>query len=122
MGHGITGCRAVPGWAEQVESFRKESMYWHKVWMSQGRPSQGWLYDTMVKRRTQYHYAVRRLKRKADLVRAEKLFVASMESDLNLLKEMKQVKGDKACNNELPGTFAGANGGEIQGCLLYSIQ
>ena len=66
----------------------------------------------MVKKRTQYHYAVRRLKRKADLIRAGKLLVASMESDLNLLKEMKSVKGGKSRSNELPETVDGANGDE----------
>ena len=107
-----SGCKAIPGWTEEVEPFRMESMYWHRVWLAEGRPSHGWLHATMVKKRTQYHYAVRRLKRKADLIRAGKLFVASMESDLHLLKEMKAIKGGNLCQTELPDTVAGANGQE----------
>ena len=107
-----SGCKAIPGWTEEVEPFRMESMYWQRVWLAEGRPSHGWLHATMVKKRTQYHYAVRRLKRKADLIRAGKLFVASMESDLHLLKEMKAIKGGNLCQTELPDTVGGANGQE----------
>ena len=112
VGRSASGCKALPGWTEEVEPFRKESMYWHRVWLAEGRPSHGWLHDTMVKKRLHYHYAVRRLKRKADLIKAGKLFAASVESDLNLLKEMKSVKGGKACQSEVPDTVAGANGEE----------
>ena len=87
-------------------------MYWHRVWLSEGRPNHGPLHDTMVQKRLQYHYAVRRLKRKADLIRAGKLFAASMEGDLHLLKEMKSVKGGKSCHSELPDNVAGGNGEE----------
>ena len=106
------GCKAIPGWTEEVEPFRNESMYWHRVWLTEGRPSNGWLHSTMVKKRTQYHYAVRRLKRKSDLIQAGKLFVASMEGDLHLLKEMKSARGGKGGQSELPETVAGANGQE----------
>ena len=47
----------------------------------------------MVRKRLYYHYYVRKLKRKAELIQAQKLFEASLESDLNLLKEMKAIKG-----------------------------
>ena len=90
-------------------------MYWHRVWLKEGRPSQGWLHSTMVKKvkkRAQYHYAVRRLKRKSDLIKAGKLFEASMHGDFNLLKEIKLVRGGKDVQVELPETVAGANGEE----------
>ena len=67
----------------------------------------------MVKKRAQYHYSVRRLKRRTDLLRAEKLIEAAMQGDLHLLKEMKVLRGG-GCNGqtELPDTVAGANGPE----------
>ena len=99
----------IPGWNEEVEPFRTESMYWYRVWLKEGCPNQSWLHSTMVKKRTIYHYAVRKLKRKADLVQAKKLFEASMQGDLNLLKEMKTIRGGKMEHRELPETEAGAN-------------
>ena len=105
-----SGCKAVPGWVENVEPFRIESRYWHRVWLREGRPNNNWLHATMVKKRAQYHYAVRRLRKQADLVRAKKLFEASLKGDLNLLKEMKAVRGGARSQAELPDTVAGANG------------
>ena len=49
----------------------------------------------MCRTRNQYHYAVRRVKKLADSIRANKLFEASQRSDMDLLKEMKTVKGKK---------------------------
>ena len=106
------GIRAVPGWQEEVEPFQQETKYWHRVWLREGRPSQGWLYLTMIKKRAQYHYAVRRQKKKADQIRAEKLFQASMQGDMDLLQEMKVIRGGGGSKAELPDTVAGANGEE----------
>ena len=105
------GYRAIPGWQEHVEPFRVESRYWHNIWLREGRPNQGWLHQTMVRKKAQYHYAVRRLKNKGDQIRAEKLFAASMKGDLNLLSEMKTIRcGGNEVGSELPETVDGANG------------
>ena len=32
---------AVPGWKEEVEPLRQESVFWHSVWRSAGRPFNG---------------------------------------------------------------------------------
>ena len=105
-----SGSRALPGWLDEVEPFKQEARYWHRVWLMEGRPSQDWLHRTMVKKRTQYHYAVRRLKKKTDQTRAEKLFEASMQGDVDLLREMKILRGGSDRNSELPDTVDGANG------------
>ena len=107
-----SGLKTIPGWTEEVEPFRSESMYWHRVWLGAGRPSNGWLHDTMVKKRTQYHHSVRRLKRKASLIQAGKLFEASMNGDIDLIKEMKRIRGGQDSMANLPDTVAGANGQE----------
>ena len=78
----------------------------------QGWEYHNWLHATMVKKRAQYHYAVRRLKRKGDLTRAKKLFEASLHGDLDLLKEMKAVRGGGGGHAELPDTVAGADSPE----------
>ena len=99
----------LPGWNEEVEPYRQESMYWHNMWLREGRPNQGWLHGTMVRKRTLYQYAVRRLKRKASLIRAEKLFEASMAGDVDLLKEMKTIKSGSGNCEELPDSVGGAD-------------
>ena len=63
-------------------------------------------------KRTQYHYSVRRLKRRLDLIKAKRLFEASLQGDLNLLKEMKAVKSGGGGQEELPDEVEGACGEE----------
>ena len=59
-GHGGKGKAASkPGW-DSVEPFRRESLYWHGVWVKEKRPNTGWLHDTMTNWKRQFHYAVRR--------------------------------------------------------------
>ena len=64
----------------------------------------------MVKRRTQYHYVVRRLERSINLLCAKKLFESALLGDTDLLKEMKQIKCGGGTQQDLPDTVAGANG------------
>ena len=75
---------AVPGWKDQVRQFRSDSLFWHSVWLSAGRPTVGVLYEIMKKTRNSYHYAVRKVKKKADLIRAEKLLESSLSGDVDL--------------------------------------
>ena len=72
-GKGKGKAASKPGW-DSVEPFRRESLYWHGVWVKEKRPNTGWLHDTMTKWKRQFHYAVRRAK-----VRAVKLFEAALK-------------------------------------------
>ena len=102
--------RPVPQWVEDVEPYRKASQYWGDVWRKEGRPCRGWLYDTYSHKRSQYHYAVRRAKSKADHMKAEKLLTAALQGDTALLHEMKQIRKGGWGPPDLPDTVAGANG------------
>ena len=82
-----SGC--VPGWKEEVEPFQEDARFWHSLWLSAGKPNRGDFYTAMRRSRNQYHYAVRRTRRSRDLQRAKKLFEASLEGDMQLIKEMK---------------------------------
>ena len=33
--------KAIPGWRAQVEPFREDSLFWHGIWLSAGRPNKG---------------------------------------------------------------------------------
>ena len=108
---GGTRGNPIPGWKEEAEPQRERSIYWHNVWMKEGRPSQGWLHDTMVKTRTQFHHAVRRLKARCKEVKAKKLFEASVHGEQSLMSEMKNIRhGGTGGPAELPENVAGANG------------
>ena len=65
----------------------------------------------MVRKRSQYHYAIRRVRRRSDLSRVENLFEASMQGDCNLLAEMKKIRcGGSGKQQDLPDTVSGIQG------------
>ena len=106
---GITpGC--VPGWLEEVQPFREDANFWHSTWLSAGKPNRGDLHVAMARSRNLYHYAIRRAKRNADLLKAKKLFEASVVSDMQLVEEMKKVRSGGGGADELPDNVAGAEG------------
>lgn len=104
---------SIPGWKEQVQPFQDEARFWHSVWRSAGRPSQGALHAIMDGARNRYHYSIRRARKTSELVRAKKLFESSEAGCMNLLQEMKTIKrgGSSQCS-DLPDSVAGANGEE----------
>ena len=101
---------AVPGWRDHVKPFRTDSLFWHGIWTSAERPNQGALFEIMKKTRNAYHYAVRRIKKKADLIRSQKLLEAAESGSADLLREMKKLKGGKKMHHELPDEVAGVSG------------
>jgi hypothetical protein len=102
---------AVPGWREEVAPFRDASIFWHSLWLSAGRPTAGQLFLTMKMTRNKYHHALRRVRNAANLIKAQKLFEASMWGGGDLLAEMKKTRGGKY-TPDLPENVAGANGEE----------
>ena len=64
----------------------------------------------MKKSRNVYHYVIRKVKKEADLSRAQKLLEASESGSVNLLLEMKKIKGSKKMKHDLPDDVGGANG------------
>ena len=102
------GSGSKPGWTETVEPYRRDAIFWLSVWRSAGMPKTGELHSIMVKTRNKYHYAVRRAKKSADFVRAQKLFEAAELGGVKLFEELKNVS--KNSGADLPENVAGANG------------
>ena len=101
----------VPGWSQEVDQHQKESRYWHDAWVLEGRPRGNWLHGVMIRKRSQYHYAIRRVRKRSDLTRAENLFEASLLGDCSLLAEMKKIRcGGSSNHQDLPDTVAGVQG------------
>ena len=74
-----------------------------------GWPNSVALHDIMTRTRNLYHYAVRKVQRKEDYLRATKLFEAAETGSTDLLKEMKKIRGGSA-SPDLPDQVAGADG------------
>ena len=101
----------MPGWREEVEPARKDSVFWHAVWQSAGRPTDGELYNIMKRTRSRYHTAIRKVRRAAEQIKAQKLLEASVSGGSDLMNELKKARGGKH-TPDLPENVAGANGEE----------
>ena len=101
----------IPGWNTEVRPYKDQSLYWGCIWKQAGRPNTGWVHDNYIQARNQYHRAVLKVKRRRKQYQAGELLVASMQGDVELLKQMKQIKGGKnAFNSQLPDIVGSAIG------------
>ena len=103
---------SVPGWRENVEPFKQDALFWHSVWKSAGSPSTGVLRDIMARTRNKYHYSIRKVKKESDDIRANKLLEAATTSDIELLKEMKKIRGSSKSGQTVPDSVDGVSGHE----------
>jgi hypothetical protein len=114
MTGGKQGCseeRCIPGWKEEVEPLRQSALLWHSVWVSLGRPPVGQARMLMVRTRAKYHYGVRSVRLREAEIKKQRLLEASSSGNMNLLKEMKTIKGDKK-SRTLPDQVGEARGEE----------
>ena len=102
--------RVIPGWKDIVQPYRDDAKFWSSVWQSAGRPSNGVLKDLMSRTRNQFQYAIRRVKKMSNSLRAKRLLEASEVDTVELLKEMKKVKGGNKGNHDLPDVVGGVSG------------
>ena len=80
--------KSILGWREEVEPYKQDAIFWHE-----GRPSRGNLKDFMAQTRNQYHYSIRRVKNISESICAQRLLEASENGSVELLEEMKKIKG-----------------------------
>ena len=68
-----THTHVTPGWNDFAKDLKYKANFWHRVWLEAGSPSSGVL--TQIKKKAKYHfkYEVRRLKRREQYIRREKL-------------------------------------------------
>ena len=97
----------LPGWNQLVGPFKHDSLFWHSVWLSAGRPPSGSLYQVMCHARRKYHFAVKKVKRLASTKKAEQLLEASEEGNVALMKELKKSLDGKSTGQTVPESLEG---------------
>ena len=112
---------ALPGWRSDLEPLRQDSLFWHAMWQQSGKPNRGQLYEVMKFVRNKYHYAVHKTKKIASSIRAQRLLEQSQSGDVDLLKEMKRVKGSKKQTSACPDNVDDAHGAEAVSELFKTV-
>ena len=97
----------LPGWKEFVAPLKKDSLFWHSVWLSAGRQTSGALYQVMCHARMKYHLAVRQAKKLAETAKARELATASEAGDIALMKELKKSLDKKDSSQSVPDCLEG---------------
>ena len=104
--------RKLPGWNENVEPLKRDSLFWHAIWISAGRPIGNGLHQVMKWCRNKYKYAVRLAKREASRLESLALGEAAEAGNVELFKAMKKHlfskkgSGGQAIPDSLEGKVA----------------
>ena len=92
----------VPGWNEFVKPFREDSLFWHSVWISAGRPQNTHLHKIMKNTRNKYHYAIHLVKKEESDIRKnnflQKCFNGKINDILSHIKSSRKNKSGVAKN------------------------
>ena len=97
--------KKLPYWGSRVKGFKDDAIFWKNIWLECGKPPTGVVHDIMRKTKLQYHYAVRRLKRKSDELRKCKMAEAlKNNSSRDFWTEVKRVENS---GRNLPSNIGG---------------
>ena len=118
----------TPGWSEYVASFKEKSLFWHDLWVQCGRPKTGVVSDIMRRTRTDYHRAIRHVKKNKQAIINER-FAASLlqNSSRNFLSEAKRIRRNNICcsncvdSHSNPADIANTSAEKYQDCTLSGI-
>jgi hypothetical protein len=89
--------KRVAGWNDSVKSEKDQSLFWHWIWCECGKPNTGHVFNIMKRSRHQFHYAVRRAKINANMVKRKKL-AENVSSSKSLWRELKSINPSNRIN------------------------
>ena len=79
-------------WHEEVKPYKDDCIWWHNMWVTCGKPSEGIIFDNMRESKRQLAYANRRNKKKDRQMRQEKMVEAISENRTrDFFKEVKKL-------------------------------
>ena len=102
---GKSNFKSVPGWKENVGPLKSDSLFWHSVWVSAGRPSSGQLQQVMSYTCRKYHIVVKQAKRMASNCKTIEALEAAKDGDAALIKELKKSLVTKCTSQPVPDSL-----------------
>ena len=104
----------IPKWDYVIKPLKEDLLFWHSVWLSAGRPSQGVLHQFLCSVRAKYHKAVKCAKRQVSRQKYDDLLHAAELGNVEMVKELQKSFGKKKPNQHIPECLEGkVNPGEI---------
>ena len=103
--------KPTPGWNQYVKPFREDSLFWHSVWVSAGRPNNTVLHQIMKSTRAKYHSAIKAVRKLENEMRKDKMLQDSLNGKINdILKHIRfSRKTNKGPPNRIDGVIGNVN-------------
>ena len=102
--------KCIPGWNEKVEPLKKDTLFWHSIWISCGSPHVGVVASIRRRVRALYHRAIKSCIRDRDKFVARQM--ASAYSQKNTVEFWNCVKRNTKITNSVPSSVDSASGEE----------
>ena len=77
----MPNCKVFPGLNNTLNNLKEESLFWHRIWKSNGCPEAGAIADLKKKARFCYHYAICDARRNQQHHRAQKIAESILQSN-----------------------------------------
>ena len=100
----------TPGWNQYVKPFRDDSLFWHSVWVSVGRPNNTALHQVMKSTRTKYHYAIKCVRKLESEMRKDQMLQDSLNGKINDI--LKFIKSSRKTNKGPATNIDGVTGAD----------
>ena len=113
----VSHSKGVADWNEQVRKHREKAIFWHTLWVENGRPHNGVIADIRRRTRAAYHFALKKVKNNKEKSAANKL--ASKMENKESKEFWKEVKKVRTGSSILPNIIDNAEGSE-EICKLFS--
>ena len=85
-----------PLWNRSVEKEKNTALFWHRLWLDNGRPREGVVAEVRRKTRSLYHRAVRKLMKNDEQLSYEKMANQILKNkSRNLWDEVKRLKSSR---------------------------
>jgi hypothetical protein len=81
----------TPGWNSNVAANKEDAMFWHRLWILNGKPPNGLIYDNMKTSRKTYHYSIRSVRKQENQLRKVNFLNAILKSSINGYNNAKDI-------------------------------
>ncbi len=101
--------KGIPKWNEEARPLREKALFWHQLWVDNGKPHTGLIANIMRETRCRYHLKVKQLKRSQEQNKFSKMAEAiSSNNERDLWKELKKLNKcpQAACIDGVTGNQA----------------
>ena len=109
--------KKVALWNERVAPLKEKSVFWHRIWIQNGKPSSGLLFELKKKAKADYKRASRNVMRNLKKHSAERMACALAESRVRDL--WNEVKRKRSRNTPVPEKVDDAQG-DPEVCELFA--